>query len=138
MQPHFSLAGEPDRMEPLSEAGIFEAAVKLMLRVDRCITIQFIAGSIAIQFPTTRKLADYLKVPHYYILPFFAMMERDGLITRVERVGISTTLKGTRKLIEHMATRYKEELEELLGRELFHDLWQRIELASSEPKPLTE
>ncbi len=125
-------------MEPLSEAGIFEAAVKLMLRVDRCITIQFIAGSIAIQFPTTRKLADYLKVPHYYILPFFAMMERDGLITRVERVGISTTLKGTRKLIEHMATRYKEELEELLGRELFHDLWQRIELASSEPKPLTE
>jgi len=138
LQPHFSLAGEPDRMEPLSEAGIFEAAVKLMLRVDRCITIQFIAGSIAIQFPTTRKLADYLKVPHYYILPFFAMMERDGLITRVERVGISTTLKGTRKLIEHMATRYKEELEELLGRELFHDLWQRIELASSEPKPLTE
>jgi DNA-binding transcriptional regulator YhcF (GntR family) len=134
----FTLAGEPDRMEPLSEAEIFEAAVKLMLRVDRRITIQFIANSIAIQFPTTRKLADYLKVPHYYILPFFAMMERDGLITRVERVGISTTLSGTRKLIEHMATGYKEELEELLGRELFHDLWQRIELASSEPKPLTE
>jgi DNA-binding transcriptional regulator YhcF (GntR family) len=119
-------------MEPLSEAVIFEAAVKLMLRVDRCITIQFIAGSIAIQFPTTRKLADYLKVPHYYILPYFAMMEKDGLITRVERVGISTTRKGTQKLIEHVAIRYKDEIEELLGRELFRDLQQRIELASSE------
>ena len=125
-------------MEPLSEAEIFEVAVKLMLRVDRCITIQFIAGSIAIQFPTTRKLADYLKMPHYYILPYFAMMERDGLITRVERVGISTTLKGTRKLIEHVATRYKEEIEELLGSALFNDLQQRIELASSEHEPVPE
>ncbi|MBN1455978.1 MAG: hypothetical protein JW945_06990 [Methanomicrobia archaeon] len=119
-------------MEPLSEAVVFEAAVQLMLRVDRCITIQFIAGSIAIQFPTTRKLADYLKVPHYYILPYFAMMEKDGLITRVERVGISTTLKGARKLIEHMETRYKDELEELLGRELFRDLQKRLEMVDSE------
>jgi DNA-binding transcriptional regulator YhcF (GntR family) len=134
----FTLAGERDSMEPLSEAVVFEAAIKLMLRVDRCITIQFIAGSIAIQFPTTRKLADYLKVPHYYILPYFAMMEKDGLITRVERVGISTTRKGTQKLIEHMATRYKEEIEELLGRELFVELQRRIELASSAHKPLTE
>ncbi|MGC9445228.1 MAG: hypothetical protein ACP5E9_09935 [Candidatus Methanospirareceae archaeon] len=125
-------------MEPLSEARIFEAAVELMLRVDRCITIQFIAGSIAIQFPTTRKLADYLQVPHYYILPYFAMMEKDGLITRVERVGISTTLKGTRKLIEHVAIRYKDEIEELLGRELFNDLQQRLEMAESAHEPVPE
>ena len=124
-------------MEPLSEARIFEAAVELMLRVDRCITIHFIADSIAIQFPTTRKLADYLKVPHYYILPYFAMMERDGLITRVERVGISTTLKGTRKLIEHVAKRYKEEIEELLGRELFNGLQRRIEKVEAH-KPVAE
>ena len=113
-------------MESLSEADIFEAAVKILLSVDRCITVHFIDGIIAIQFPTTRKLADYLKVPHYYILPYFAMMEKDGLITRVERVGISTTLKGTRKLIEYMASTYREQTEELLGRELFVELQKRI------------
>ena len=125
-------------MEPLSEARIFEAAVELMLRIDRSITIRFITGSIAIQFPTTRKLADYLQVPHYYVLPYFAMMEKDGLITRVERVGISTTLKGTRKIIEHVALRYKEEIEDLLGRELFQDLQQRLELAESAHEPVPE
>ena len=102
-----------------------------MLSVDRCITIHFIDGSIAIQFPTTRKLAEYLNVPHYYILPYFAMMEKEGFITRVERVGISTTLKGTRKLIEQMATTYREQTEELLGRELFIELQKRIELVDS-------
>lgn len=114
-------------MESLSEAEIFEAAVKILLSVDRCITIHFIEGSIAIQFPTTRKLADYLEVPHYYILPYFAMMEKEGLITRVERVGISTTSKGTRKLIEQMASTYKEQTEALLGRELFIELQKKIE-----------
>ncbi|MDD2777429.1 MAG: hypothetical protein PHI16_00855, partial [Methanocellales archaeon] len=102
-------------MESLSEEDIFEAAVKIMLSVDKCITIHFIDGSIAIRVPTTRKMADYLEVPHYYILPYFAMMEKDGLITRVERVGISTTLKGTIKLIKKMATNYREQTEELLG-----------------------
>lgn len=114
-------------MESLSEADILDAAVKILLSLDRCITIHFIDGSIAIQFPTTRKLADYLNVPHYYILPYFAMMEKEGLITRVERVGISTTLKGTRKLIEHMASTYREQTEELLGRELFCELQKKIE-----------
>jgi DNA-binding transcriptional regulator YhcF (GntR family) len=119
------------RMEALSEADIFEAAVKILLSVDRCITIHFIEGSIAIQFPTTRKLADYLNVPHYYILPYFALMEKEGLITRVERVGISTTPKGTRKLIEQMASTDKGETEALLGRELFIELQKRIEQVDS-------
>ena len=115
-------------MEALSEADIFEAAVKILLSVDRCITVHFIAGAIAIQFPTTRKLADFLNIPHYYILPHFAIMEKEGLISRVERVGISTTPKGTRKLIELMAsTMYREQTEELLGRELFSELQKRIE-----------
>jgi len=118
-------------MVSLSKAGIIEAAVQIMLRVDRCVTIHIIERSIAIQFPTTRKLADYLNVPHYYILPYFAMMEQDGLITRVERVGISTTPKGTRKLVEQMATTYKEQTEELLGHELFMALQKRIELEDS-------
>ena len=114
-------------MESFSIEDIFEAAVKIMLNADKCITIHFIDGSIAIKFPTTRKLAEYLKVPHYYVLPYFAMMEKDGLITRVERVGISTTLKGTIKLIKKMATNYREPTEELLGRELFIELQKRIE-----------
>lgn len=119
-------------MVSLSEADILEAAVQIMLRVDRCITIHVIEHSIAIQFPTTRKLADYLNVPHYYILPYFAMMEKDDLITRVERVGISTTQKGTCKLIDKMATTYREQTEELLGRELFSALQKSIEMVDSE------
>ncbi len=118
-------------MVSLSEAEIIEAAVQIMLSVDRCITIHVIEHSIAIHFPTTRKLADYLNVPHYYILPYFAMMEQDGLITRVERVGISTTQKGTRKLIEQMVTKYKEQTEELLGHELFIALQKKIESVDS-------
>jgi DNA-binding transcriptional regulator YhcF (GntR family) len=125
-------------MESLSEADIIDAAVKILLTVDRCITIHFIESALAIQFPTTRKLAEYLNVPHYYILPYFAMMEKDGLITRVERVGISTTQKGTRKLIEQMATTHREQTEELLGRELFSDLQKRVELIDSEHLPFSE
>jgi hypothetical protein len=67
-----------------------------------------------------------LQIPHYYVLPYFATMEKDGVITRMERVGISTTKQGTRKLIELMASKYEKETEAILGKPLFDELKSRV------------
>lgn len=114
-------------MTTLTEDGIFEAAIKIMLFEDHSITIHFSKSTVRVRFPTTRKLADHLKTPHYYVLPYFAMMEKDGLIKRVERVGISTTQAGSRKLIELMATtKYKEKTEAVIGTTLFEEIQKRV------------
>jgi len=101
---------------------IIDAAIRILLKEDRQITISFSPGGISIRFPTTRKLAEYLDTPHYYVLPRFGAMERDGLITRVERVGISTTPAGTKEILRLMAERYREHAEEILGREVLQAL----------------
>jgi hypothetical protein len=104
---------------------IIEAAARILLEEDRCVTIGFYPGGIAIRFPTTRKLAEHLGIPHYYVLPRFGEMERDGLIRRVERVGISTTAAGTERLLALMAERHGERAEEVLGAEVFSALQAR-------------
>ncbi|MCK8519132.1 hypothetical protein [Methanoculleus sp. 7T] len=104
---------------------IFEAAVRILLEEDRCVTISFSPDGISIRFPTTRKLAEYLSIPHYYVLPRFGAMERDGLIHREERVGISTTAAGTEQLLAVMAERYRERAEEVLGAEVLRALQAR-------------
>ncbi len=109
-------------MTALNHDEIFEAAAKIMLRIDKSITMHFTANVVRIQLPTTRKLAEYLQIPHYYVLPYFATMEKEDIITRVERVGISTTKKGSKQLIEIMAKEYKEETEYILGKTLFIEI----------------
>lgn len=104
---------------------IFEAAARILLEEDQCVTIGFYPGGIAIRFPTTRKLAEHLRIPHYYVLPRFGAMERDGLIRRVERVGISTTAAGTERLLAVMAERHGEQAEEVLGAGVFSALQAR-------------
>ncbi len=106
----------------LSYDEIFETAIKIMLFLERRITVSFMKNSISIRFPTTRKLAEFLKMPHYYVLPHFAEMERDDLITRVERVGISTTNKGSKKLIELISSKYKDEVKQIIDEGLFTKL----------------
>lgn len=101
---------------------IFEAAIQILLEVDRSVTLSFSPAGIAIRFPTTRKLAEFLSIPHYYVLPRFGAMERDGLIHRAERVGISTTATGTERLLMIMAERYRERTEEVLGAGVFQAL----------------
>ena len=113
-------------MTALTEDDILEAAIKIMLLEDHSVTIHFSKNSVRIRFPTTRKLADHLQTPHYYVLPYFAMMEKDGLITRVERVGISTTQTGSRKLIELMATKYEEKIKAVMGTALFEEIQKRV------------
>ncbi len=104
---------------------IFEAAARILLKEDRCVTISFYPGGITIRFPTTRKLAEHLGIPHYYVLPRFGAMERDGLIRRTERVGISTTAAGTECLLAIMAGRYRERAEEVLDAEILSALRAR-------------
>ncbi len=112
-------------MSALSVEAIFEAAVQIQLCDEKNLALVFSESGISIRFPTTRRLAEYLDVPHYYVLPFFAIMEQDELVTRAERVGIHTTAKGTVKMLEIIAPRYRQEAESLLGTAILDEVIQK-------------
>lgn len=105
---------------------LFDAAIRIQVLHDRNISVSFSEGQIQVKFPTTRRLAEFLEVPHYYVLPYFAMMEQEELVTRAERVGILTTMKGTNILIGLMKTRYREESEKILSPQLFNDVVEAL------------
>jgi DNA-binding transcriptional regulator YhcF (GntR family) len=111
-------------MAALSIDVLFDAAVRIQL-LERSITISFTDNSIRMKFPTTRRLAEFLDVPHYYVLPYFAMMEQEELVTRAERVGIITTAKGSRKMIDLMQEKYAKESNDLLSEAVFKELLKR-------------
>lgn len=113
-----------DIMAALSIDVLFDAAVRIQLQ-ERSVTVAFTDSSIRIKFPTTRRLAEFLEVPHYYVLPYFAMMEQEELVTRAERVGILTTAKGSRKMIGLMGEKYRNESEEILGSTVFAELLRK-------------
>ena len=92
-------------MAVLSVDVLFDAAIRIQL-AERSISVTFVQDEVRIKFPTTRRLAEFLEVPHYYVLPYFAMMEQEELVTRAERVGILTTAKGSRKMIALMKDKY--------------------------------
>jgi DNA-binding transcriptional regulator YhcF (GntR family) len=112
-------------MAVLSIDSLFDAAVRIQLQ-ERSMTISFSKDSIRIKFPTTRRLAEFLEVPHYYILPYFAMMEQEELVTRAERVGILTTQTGSRKMIGIMVEKYREETEDIIGSAIFTEIIRSI------------
>ena len=112
-------------MPALSVDVLFDAAVRIQL-LERSITVSFADNSIRMKFPTTRRLAEFLDVPHYYVLPYFAMMEQEELVTRAERVGIMTTAKGSRKMVELMRENYRKETSEILGQVIFEELIRKI------------
>jgi len=101
---------------------LFDAAIRIQLLHDRNITVSFSEQQIQVKFPTTRRLAEFLEVPHYYVLPYFAMMEQEELVTRAERVGILTTMKGTKILLGLIEKRYRAEAEKILGSAVFKDI----------------
>jgi DNA-binding transcriptional regulator YhcF (GntR family) len=113
-------------MAVLSVDILFDAAVRIQLK-ERAVTISFTENTIRIKFPTTRRLAEFLDVPHYYVLPYFAMMEQEELVTRAERVGIYTTDKGTRKMVALMTAHYQKEIEGLIGQTIFQEILRKIE-----------
>jgi DNA-binding transcriptional regulator YhcF (GntR family) len=108
-------------MAALSVDILFDAAIRIQL-AERSISITFAQDSIRIKFPTTRRLAEFLEVPHYYVLPYFAMMEQEELVTRAERVGILTTVKGSRKMIALMKDNYPKEMNEIIGPTIFQEI----------------
>jgi DNA-binding transcriptional regulator YhcF (GntR family) len=114
-------------MPALSVDILFDAAVRIQL-LERSVTISFADNTLRMKFPTTRRLAEFLDVPHYYVLPYFAMMEQEELVTRAERVGILTTAKGSRKMIGLMQENYRKESGEILGPAIFEELLRKIEI----------
>ncbi len=60
-------------------------------------------------------------------------MEEQALVTRAERVGIMTTPAGTRKLLDMMVVKYREEAEGIVGKEIFTELLKRAREGSSLP-----
>jgi len=79
------------------------------------IQIRIEEKKIRMKLPTTRDIAKILHVPHYYVLPAFCEMEESGILTREERVGIWTTEKGTKILIELMMEKFPEECKKIIG-----------------------
>ncbi|KQC05798.1 MAG: hypothetical protein APR53_06705 [Methanoculleus sp. SDB] len=118
----------------LSESILLTAAIEIMLRLDHQVALQTGPDGIAIRLPTTRRLADYLGVPHYYVLPHFAEMEKNNLIQRKERVGISTTPRGTRMLLSQMRDDYAAEANVVLGDDLFALLQRRALISSPDDR----
>lgn len=108
-------------MVVLSVDSLFDAAIRIMLQ-ERSISITFTPDCLSIKFPTTRRLAEFLDVPHYYVLPYFATMEQEMLVTRAERVGILTTKKGSEKMIGIMLSRYRDESRGILGNAILSEL----------------
>jgi len=115
-------------MAALSVDVLFDAAIRIQL-AERAISITFTQDSIRIKFPTTRRLAEFLEVPHYYVLPYFAMMEQEELVTRAERVGILTTSKGSEKMINLMRRKYLRESEDILGTSVFSEIIKKLPLS---------
>jgi len=115
-------------MVALSVDVLFDAAVRIQLQ-EHSISLTFTRDEIRIKFPTTRRLAEFLDVPHYYVLPYFAMMEQEELVTRAERVGILTTAKGSRKMIGLANEKYLQEIVAILGQVIFTELRKKCETA---------
>ena len=113
-------------MAALSNEVLFDAAIRIQL-LERSITIAFADNTIRMKFPTTRRLAEFLDVPHYYVLPYFAMMEEEELVTRAERVGVLTTAKGSRKMMGIMQEKYPREVTEILGEKVFCEILKKCQ-----------
>jgi len=113
-------------MAVLSVDILFDAAIRIQL-LERSIIVAFADNTIRIKFPTTRRLAEFLDVQHYYVLPYFASMEQEELVTRAERVGILTTAKGSKKMIEMMREKYLKETEDILGILVFQEIIKKIQ-----------
>jgi hypothetical protein len=57
------------------------------------------------------------------------MMEQEELVTRAERVGILTTAKGSRKMIDLMREKYLQETENILGIPVFLEIIKKIQVS---------
>ena len=105
----------------LSEDTIFACARTLILE-DGELSLQVSADGIRVRFPTTRRIAERMDVPHYDVLPYFAGLETQGFLTRTERVGIFTTPAGTKRLFSGMSADELARIEAVCGGDLYRIL----------------
>lgn len=105
----------------LSEDSIFACARTLILE-DGELSLQVSAAGIKVKFPTTRRIAEHMDVPHYYVLPYFAGLETQGILTRTERVGIFTTPAGTNRLFSGMSEEELAKIVSICGDDLYRVL----------------
>jgi len=115
-------------MATLSIEIIYDAVLRIQLFEEHEISVIFSEKGVRIKLPTTRRLAEFLAVPHYYVLPYFAMMEQESLVTRAERVGIMTTPTGTARYLALMKKSYPAEGEAILGPDVYKELMNRAGL----------
>jgi DNA-binding transcriptional regulator YhcF (GntR family) len=115
-------------MVTLSIEILYDAVLRIQLFEEHEVAVIFSEEEIRIRLPTTRRLAEFLHVPHYYVLPYFAMMEQEALVTRAERVGIMTTAKGTARYLAVMKEQYAAEGATILGPNVYADLVMRAGL----------
>ena len=66
-------------MATLSIDIIYDTVLRIQLFEEHEISVIFSEKGIRVRLPTTRRLAEFLDVPHYYVLPYFAMMEQEDL-----------------------------------------------------------
>ena len=113
-------------MPALSVDLLFEAAARILTGSEKTISFVFQEDAVRIRFPTTRRLAEFLGVPHYYVLPFIAVMEQEELVTRAERVGVLTTMKGTIRLMALLTGPYNDLTAAIVGKEIITVIQDRI------------
>lgn len=113
-------------MASLSVETLFHSAVRILLLEEKMVHVSFSQGTFRVKFPTTRKLAEVLHVPHYYILPYIAIMEEQDLVTRIERVGIYTTKAGSVMLVDLINAHCPKEGERIFGKDFFLALKESI------------
>ncbi|WAI02027.1 hypothetical protein [Methanogenium organophilum] len=118
-------------MASLDIPALFHAAAEILIREDHSVSIEYSSEEVRIRFPTTRKLARYLDVPHYYVLPVFSMMEEKHLVRREERVGISTTSAGTMLFLKVVGEAMPDEATALLGEGTIDAITAKISSAVS-------
>ena len=86
-------------------------AIRILLRRTPAGNYQFSPDGTSIRFLQPENSLNS-SVSYYYVLPCLGRW-RDGLITRAERVGISTTAGRDGAILKLMAERYRERAEEV-------------------------
>ena len=106
---------------------MIEVVLQIIFVEERRLALVIAPHRVLFMLPTTRRIAEQLGIPHYYVLPLIGTLEADGNLTRAERVGIRTTPAGTRRLFDRIGAQYRVEAEELLGPGLYAALVERAE-----------
>jgi DNA-binding transcriptional regulator YhcF (GntR family) len=109
----------------IDEAEILKAAADIIVSEGKIVLV-FTENSVTVKLPTTRRLAEHFDVQNYYILPFFTLMEENGLIKRIEREGIFTTEKGSDALFNVLRERHEAQTVKMLGRPVLDSLLKRL------------